>query len=267
MERLGKVYRVAFDGPRILCLPHIIDNVVQKPGLGTPESQKVDISSREGQEVDFTDGSAPIKGSSWFTVGNPDTQTHEDLVTNIVEFAYVYQNPLERIAEVLIEFAREHLQGLSIDEAQKEAKKLPTALMSPEGELTRDSVLRVGAYLDNKRPLIISDIDLPIAIQTARQKSLDAKRDADVFEKLAGGYAGAVRNLMEAARQSGQTLSFGQAYEIFFQQRALDTVGKAQSISFIAPNMDGVLKTVVVGSTPTGTQAPAQTPTPTPRGK
>lgn len=249
IERFGKFYRVAFSGIRILCLPHLIDMVVVKPGLGTLEFQDIPISSEPGQEVDFTDGSAPIKGTAYFSIGDPNKRTFAELVDDIIRFSYAYQKPLDRIANVLTEFAREHLQGMTVDEAQVRAKKLPEVLKGTAGTEVKTALEEIGVHLDPERSITVSDIDLPTEIKASRQRSLDAAREADATGKLGQGYANAINFIIEAAKKAGHEISWADAQTIFQNQRALEVAGKAESISFVAPDMASVIKTLSVGST------------------
>lgn len=235
IERLGRFCRVLRPGVSFLCLPGIIDKIRTKESM---KLRRIDLYEDEaGNEMDFEDGSAPIKAQVWFNIGVEDD--------DIKNFVYEVTNPKMWIEERFDDYIRPLLQDLTIDEAQKQKNQIATEASNA----LRDSVKKVtGAVLDKSKGLLITDILLSKETKEARAKRLEGQTEAERSAKVGKGYIDAIMAIIKGAEDAGTKLTFDQARELYEKQRGLETIGRTgANVTFVAPDIKGVLRTINIG--------------------
>jgi regulator of protease activity HflC (stomatin/prohibitin superfamily) len=236
IERLGKFCRILRPGVSFLCLPGVIDKIRTNESM---KLRRIDLYDDEaGNEMDFEDGSAPIKAQVWFNIGEEDG--------DIEKFVYEVTNPKMWIEERFDDYIRPLLQHLTIDDAQKQKNQIATEASNA----LRDSVKEItGAILDKSKGLLITDIVLSKETKEARAKRLEGQTEAEKSIKVGEGYIKAILAIVKEAKKAKAPITFDQAAEIYEKQRGLETIGRTgANVTFVAPDIKGVLKTVNIGT-------------------
>jgi hypothetical protein len=207
-------------------------------------------------EIDFKAGSAPVDAAAWYQIGDPEALRRGDrekLASDILKYAYTVlpEEREERIIEIFEGALRPVLQQRTIEEAQTGSTQA-----SKEGveEAQRTGLTELGVYPMPGKGIIIRDIELPIGIVELRQLELTGEKRALEMKAASGGYWASIQEIIDAAARATPSivLSPDKAQEIFERQIALATISKTgANITFIASDIDGVVKTITVG--PKGT--------------
>lgn len=243
IERFGEFNRIVHSGLRILCLPGIIDKIADKGTLRYKE--KALFADAEKQYyVDFRDGSTPVIMKASYRVG-PQTDSVEDLDDAIYRFTYTMRSNEEReerIEEILESSVIPLLQALEIGQAllQKDA----IAEIVTKDKKVLGALEAMGVELNDKKGLIITDIDLTPEIIEQRQKKLEGASEAEKQSAQGLGYARSIVAIMKEL-----AISEYEARSIYETQRGLETLEKVQSnISFVAPDLKGVHLAMGIGN-------------------
>ena len=246
VERLGQYYYTKENGWALLVLPGIIDRIAPDGGRGDYKYKKVDLYTSGGSKdnIDFTDGSAPIKAEIWYRI-NPDQKDSPALWT------YVVKDSEARVREVIDSVARPKLQKISIDEAQQNLDSISEGVRNDPG--VQRALKNVGAQLDPTRGFLITDVELPPGIVTMREELLVGTKEAGKQATQGLGYVRTILAIIEEAKKNSQTIGLEQAISIYQTQRALETLGKTgANITLVGENVKGVLMTMGLGGkTPT----------------
>jgi hypothetical protein len=234
IERLGKAYVIYHDGPKILCMPGVLDKIVERNTLQFQEL--VLYEDETAATIDFKDASAPIDASAWYCIGDPKEKKKDDweqkVNTHILLWAYAFADPKGRIEELVDGTARPLLQKHSVDNAQVKKNTIATEVV---GDKTLTTALKqIGAFLEEEKGLIIRDIKLTEEQRALRRQRLKGQADGEEIEKRAKGWEKAIRNLAK-----GLDVNPEKAVEVFNTQRGFEVLEGAD-ISFVAPNIDGV---------------------------
>jgi regulator of protease activity HflC (stomatin/prohibitin superfamily) len=229
IERFGKFMYVINPGINLLCLPGAIDKIRSKISL---KSQRVDLYQDEpGNVMDFTDGSAAVKAQVWYAVTCPE------------KYFYEVSNPKNWIEEKLDNFMRPELQEHGIDEALRRKNCIADkALNGLKDEIENT----IGVKMDR---VLITDLVLPDEVVKMREERLAGQTEAEKSTRIGKGYADSINAIIQGAKDAGHEITFEQAQAIYERQRGLETVGKTgANITFIAPDIDGVMKTINIGT-------------------
>lgn len=245
IERFGKFYRIVHPGITVIC--GFIDRVVYN---SNSKYQRKNLYQDEPNNVDFQDGSAPVSMQVWWKIGDPAAEMNGDvkqLEEDICAFVYVATNPINKLEEVIDAFVRPLLQRMTIDGANIGKESVASSAMADEG--LKNTLKEVGIYLEPKKGCLITDINLPPEIIKLREMQMEGKKDAERSSARGRGYAQAITAIMEEAKDAGSKINFKEAQEIFERQRGLEVVGSTgANVSFVAPDIHGVMKTLDIGS-------------------
>lgn len=247
IERFGEFNRIVHSGPRILCFPGLIDEVVAS---GTLRTKDIELFADETPpyEVDFNDGSARVRSKAWYCVASEGCENIEEINQAIYDFTYTLKDESsvrERIEDVLESSFVPLLQKRTIGEALVEKDTIAEGAVTEE---VRGALKVNGIHLINKRSFIITDIVLPEAIIKLRQKKLEGESEANKQEEQGAGYARAIAGIIKAAKIAGENVDWKTAQGIYAQQRGLETLANTGSnISFVSPDIRGVQKTMGIG--------------------
>jgi regulator of protease activity HflC (stomatin/prohibitin superfamily) len=256
-ERLGEYHQVIRKGWDILCLPGIIDKVVEDGGRGDFKWHRIDLFSDEKKnKIDFTDGSAEVKAQVWYRIKN----TNDD----VYRWVYTVDDSPRRIEEITDGTIRPLLQKESIDEASINMQAISQTGRTDPGMI--QSLADMGVELDPHKGIIVTDIKLPKTIEDDREETLKGKRAASRQAAQGAGYALAIRAIIEEAAKSheikdekgnviqtipGRKISWKQAVEIYEKQRGLETLEKKTgAMNFVSHGLSGVLVSMDISQTP-----------------
>lgn len=248
IERFGIFNRIVHSGPRILCLPGLIDKIVDSGGSLRSREIELFADEKPPYQVDFIDGSAQVRSKAWYCLGPEKCNDLTALDEAIYDFTYTLKNEQavrERIEDVLESSFVPQLQRLTIAEALVQKDTVAENAVNTE---VRDALKVNGIYLIEKRSFIITDIVLPDEIIKQRQKKLEGESEANKQEELGAGYGRAIAGVIKAARAAGKELSWEAAQGIYERQRGFETLGTTGSkISFVASDIKGIQKTIGIG--------------------
>lgn len=236
IERLRKYYRTARTGWTVLCFPGIIDSIAPNNGQFDFLYHDIDLYDN-GREINFLDGSAPIRAKGYYKVDDRDHEAPS-------KFSYIFAESKKRISEILLGVARPMLQVFSIDEAQKNLNEINRMIR----EVTEKTLGEIGIVLHPERGFIIDDIILPEETRRARHLLLESEKKALSQKRLGLGYAQAITTIMKEAENIGSPITFEVAREIYETQRSFDTIaGTGANVTLVASNVRGLLKTLNLG--------------------
>lgn len=246
VERLGKYHRIAHAGIRVLCLPGLIDSVKYRGDL---KLRRLDLYVDEkNNQIDFKDGSCPVKIQVWWKIGDPTAKKDEDVDNDIYKFVYAAEKPENKLEEMVDAFARPRLQDMTIDEANIKKDHVAKDVNDDPG--IKQSLSDIGSYLDPKKGCLITDIALTEDIVKLRKQEMEGSKDAVKAAKKGAGYAQAIAAIIEEAKKAGKEISFQDAREIYERQRGLETVGETgANITFVSPGIQGLMTTLGIGET------------------
>ncbi len=268
IERFGEFSRIVHSGPRLLCFPGIIDKVVAEDNLrwktlnlfaDEAKDGSAPPNTKKSYHVDFKDGSTPVSMEASYRVG-PQGSSTDETDNAIYLFTYAMQNASEResrIEGLLESEAIPRLQELEIGVALVQKDKIAKEVTANARVL--EALILMGVELNPNKGLIIPDIALTPEIIAQRQKKLEGASEADKQKALGLGYARSIKAIKE---ELGCTEK--EALQIYNTQRGLETLASLQTnVSFIAPDIKGVLKTMgVVDASPRNHQTTQQRSSP-----
>ncbi len=198
-------------------------------------------------EIDFTDASAPITAKAWYSIANPVDVANEDsdeVTRQVALWSYRYDDPRERAGAIFDGALRPLLQAMSIDDVQTKGDEVCEQAV----QAARPILAGLGAYPVSSKALIIDDVALPATVIAIREKKLEGEKLAAQAEEQFQGPARAINGIIKAAEALGHTIDFETARGIMQQTQILEAIGNSKAnISFVAPDMPGVLKTIAVG--------------------
>ena len=237
IERFGRYLRTIYPGINLLCLPEIIDKTRSKVSL--QRQQVLLFQDAPENEMDFQDGSAVISAQVWFTVKDPG------------KFTYAVVNSKNWIEERFDGFIRPRLQDRTIDEALVQKNQIAQETFTeslPELDdktLVQDINETIGVEVHR---FLITDFSLSDEIKEERRKRLAGRAEAEQAMHRGRGYFDAINAMLIEAKKHDVELTFQEAREIYERQRGLETVGQTgANITFIAPDIHGVMKTIDIG--------------------
>jgi regulator of protease activity HflC (stomatin/prohibitin superfamily) len=259
VERLGTFYRIAEDGLKVLCLPGLIDRIPKNgkgsyKGKGMPlyQEKKDDEGVVKDNAIDFADGvTAPIKATIFYQLEKPTTPIGPTEHPGY-KWLYTFENPEDRIQEVVDATLRPILEGKDFDEAKKDLKSISLEVIGTQA--IKNSLAQMGAVLHPEKGLLITDIVLSSEMIALRAKVQEGEAEAKKQEKQGEGYGKAIKAIRDASLEvlacdivTGKptkwgepTISFSEAKAIYEQQRALETLGKTGSnVTFVSPDLKG----------------------------
>jgi hypothetical protein len=251
VERLMKFQSVKFAGLN-LAFPFIDHVRFRSTFLGKDVELFMDDNDPGKRvEINFKEGSsAPIDASAWYQIANPEdirNGRRSNIINDVLKYVYTLNegDTEERVAEIFEGAFRPRLQALTIDEAQKDLKKtIETAV-----EDAKQDLADLGVYVSHGTGIIVRDIEIPQGILELRELELKGKKRAAEIAETSKGYWRSIQEIIDGAKASSEDISVEKAQEIFERQRAFDVIQQTGSnVTFIAPDMDGIVKTITVGS-------------------
>jgi hypothetical protein len=262
VERFGYFWDVKFAGPRIL-IPWIDNEVMRDNFL----QKSVELYQGEGDknvEIDFVDGSAPIRAAAWYQIGNPDNVEHGDLdaVRNQVLY-YTYRVKADerqsRVAEIFEGAFRPLLETVTIAEAQAKAEAFAKQAIdgvsaSPgteEREGARKALAEIGVYPFPGKGIIVRDVVLPLVIVELRERELRGRSDAQEAISRSASYWQPLVHMKNGLASAGLAdISGEEISRLFLAQKGFETLQKTGSnVSLIASDIDSLQKVITVGAT------------------
>ena len=255
VERFGYLLRICIGGAPILCLPGLIDRVVEDEwstleyqhfNLYVDQYKKLD---RERALVNFTDGSAVVAITLNFCIGSPRRDNESEgewrsrLKNAIICWTYAYEEPVKRIEALADAYVRPELGTRTIDKA--------TADMGDIGNKAAkeiESLLEIfGAYLAEKNSVLIRNIEIPEELQKIRMERLMGEASGDET-------AMALDRLSKIEQLKG--MSPEDLRDYYLRIELVRNLGKTGNVNFVAPNMAGVMAVVDVGRKPANSNLP-----------
>jgi regulator of protease activity HflC (stomatin/prohibitin superfamily) len=235
IERLGKFKMVYFRGWHIRVIG--VDSI-RGGAKGDLRAKQLKLYSETNPpNVDFSDASAPVDASIWRQIGNSDdivAGRWEKVTESIRDWTYLYENPDQRIDDLVGGELRPLCQGKKISEANKDRDSIAHTVM----EAVVQEMNKFGAYTPNdKKRLVISDIRIPPEIIALREMALEGEKRAQESVNEAAGYWKAIREIADHLHITVQ-----EARGIFETQRGLDTIRETKpSITLVGKDLSGVL--------------------------
>lgn len=215
IERLGVKYRILRAGPRILCIPGIIDKVKETVSL-RKQSQKV-YQDELDHKSEFKDGvSAPIRIEYWFTIPDVDD--------NIWSWVYGTIDPRKYIEQSVDSAARAYFPNHNLEDAL--ASK-GNSVDIVDTELQKRFLKDVGIHGEE---CLLEDIILSTDLDKLRQQEYEGQKAADKTVREGLGHAKAVtESIMGEFKKAGYDISPEKAMDFYNYQRTLDTLPKIGS--------------------------------------
>lgn len=249
IERFGEFSRIVHSGPRILCLPGLIDKIKDQGNLRYGELALCADEKDPPFRVDFDDCSTQVLMKASIRIG-PQTGSIESLDKAIYLYTYTIKNPAEReerIEEILEEAVMPLLQPLKLSQALIEKDAIAKTVTADQE--VRSALEAMGVELNPQKGLIIPDIILPPEVIALRQKKLEGETEASKQEELGSGYANAILGIIKAAEKAGKIVSWENAQAIYETQRGLETaVSMKTNTTFVASSMQGILNMIGVNN-------------------
>lgn len=256
VERFGLLWDIKYAGLRIV-IP-FVDNVVLRGDFLQKEA-KLFMGGAPGEriEIDFIGGSAPIDASAWYQIANPDDvdagRWEETVDEQVLRYVYrVRENERSsRVAAIFQDAFRPLLERKPIEEAQSQMRNLADEAT----ETARDALAEMGVYPFPKKGIVIRDMDIPQDIIELRKQVLRGEMDAKEAVNRAAVYWQPVAKMKEGLAAAGITdVTDEQLFNIFLQQKGLDTLQKTDSnLTFVSPDIGAVLTAITGGLKPTST--------------
>lgn len=242
IERFGKFSGIVHSGPRILCLPGLIDIVVANGTLRYKELVLF-TNKKDRYLVDFSDCSTPVVMKASYRVG-PQDKSLEETDNAIYLFTYTINNLNEleeRIEGILESATAPQLRALVISDALLQKNTIADAVTADIN--VRSALEAIGVELNPQKGLIISDISLTTEIIALRQKKLQGSSEAMKQVIQGTGYAQAIKAIMNELNTSEES-----ARNIYQTQRGLETLVELKTnVSFVSPNINDIQKTIGIG--------------------
>ncbi len=253
VERFGYFWDVKFAGPRILIPwidnPILADDFLQK-------QVKLFQGAKEPISIDFIGGSAPIDASGWYQIANPgDTESGNLKEVREQVLKYTYRVKVDerasRVAEIFQGAFRTFLEQRTIPDAQKEME----GLAAQGADAAREALAEIGVYAFPKKGIIVRDIDLPPVLIELRERETRGIADAQEAINRSRSYWEPLVEMkkgMAKASAGALKMSDKDIKHLFLAQKGFETLQKTGSnVSLVAGDIDGVLKTITVGSVTT----------------
>lgn len=245
IERFGRFVAVKPRGFYVKWLPGLMDKTIYR---GSFKAREVPLYTGEDNEIDFTDGTARVRASAWYQVGNPAdiAKKRWDVVqSQVSRWVYAVDNSSERLVSIVEGNFRPLLQALSINEAQLKGETIAEQAV----EESREALEQVGAYPRPEQAIVIKDIPIPGNIQALRELQLEGASLAQKAANLAVGHPNSIRAIIDGAKELGETLSWEAAQAFYERMVGLETLGKTgANISFVASDLKNVLLSMGVGA-------------------
>jgi|GEM_PF-6175253 hypothetical protein len=217
IERLGIKYRILRAGPRLLCLPGLIDKIKEIVTL-RKQSQKV-YQDELDHESEFGDGpTAPVRIEFWFTIAD----TEKDI------FSWVYGtvDPNKYIEQNVDSATRAYTPKVTLEEG---LQLKGNAIDILDDDLQQRLHENTGII---SQECLLEDIILGDELKKLRQQEYEGKRAADKNVQEGLGHSMAVINsIMAEFKKAGYEITPETAMEFYNYQRTLDTLPK------IGPNV------------------------------
>lgn len=267
VERFGLIWDVKFSGPR-LRIPFIDTTVMLDDFL----QKQVELFLKDGGPerfaIDFKEGAAPIISAAWYQIANPvDVEGGIWGAVRNQVLRYTYRVKAEERASRIAEIFQGAFRGVLERKSATEQRTFVEAEAEME-ELARQGTVASGAALEEigvypfpQKGIIVRDVDVPEEIVKLREKVLAGEMEAQEAINRYRSFHEPLRQMKRGLTEGdgGMTLSDAQILQFFLAQRGFETLQKTGSnVSLVAADIDGVLRTITVGST---NQPPRSGPT------
>jgi len=252
VERLSTFHSLKFSGISLMLWKGVIDTFAEQGDLKAFKVQLFCEGDGTKEVFDFTDGSAPIDAEVWLHIGDPrldpKKRADRELLTQQVKlYAYSTGDPMTLARSIIEDKLRPLLQQNSIDEAQTRGHEAADPAITE----ARASLAALGIYPRAVQAIMINDVELPPEIVAMRAKRLEGETSAQEEEAAAMGPTRAIMAIQKASKGKDGTdkgITFEEAQEIYFRRATLDTIaGTGANVSFVASDMNGVVRMVDVG--------------------
>ncbi|MFA5872316.1 MAG: SPFH domain-containing protein [Parcubacteria group bacterium] len=207
IETFGRFRRVAYPGPRILCLPGIIDKV--KATVPYQVRLRRDLFTEElRKKLELQDVTVTIEGHIWYEVVDP------------IKWVYNYRDPVGHLEESFDNSVRPKFQALRSEEADT---KRPDIVANSLSLLCDQLLEKTGAMV---KDFYMPDFDYGEEGDKARLQKFQADKRMSANVTDAKGWTAAIEAIMESALKSGHPISWEEARNFYLDQRRLETLGK-----------------------------------------
>ncbi len=251
VERYGKFWTVKFAG-LTLVIP-LLDSVVFR---GSFQQQSIDLyvlPDGKRSHIDFPDGSSPIIATGWYQVGDPkalEKGARRQLTAHIIR--YVYRMDASKIVpfvtDVFQSIFRSELERHPTGVAQNRLPELIEAALVG----IRAVLAEIGMYGNT---ILSSGLDLTDAQRAYRDQEIRGLAHAKEMIGRAPSYYEPLLAMIERYKKAGISLSPQEILKLFLDQKALESLERmGANVTFVAPGIDGILKTLPVGGSPAPTQ-------------
>lgn len=248
VERFGQFYEVKLRGLRFYCMLGLVDTIrVDGTLLERKKAIFEDLSTDSKlEEIDFTNGSAPIEAYMWYKNGRPggnDEQIKED----IVAYAYTNEDPEARVVQITEDRLRPKFQELDVDKASETRADLVNGVKDD----IRRELEPYGLYFSKEPPIVIADIGLTDEEKKLRQERMRGQTTADEIASESDGYRRGIEAIMyrivknpDETTQQVDVCDFETAAKIWREQQTRKMFEKTGSrITIIGKSAASVVKT------------------------
>lgn len=249
-ERFSTFHSIKFSGFSFMLWKGVIDTFAEQGDLKAFKVPLFGEADGTKEVFDFTDGSAPIDAEVWLCIGDPNLDPKKDrelLSEQIKRFVYAVGDPKLLARSIVEDKLRPLLQHLSIDEAQKKGHEAA----DPAITQAKASLAAIGIYPREPQAILINDIELPPEVVAQRAKRLEGETTAEQEAAEAMGPLKAILAIQQGSKGpdgTGPGITLEEAQNIYFRSETLQTIrGTGANISFVASDMDGVVRMINVG--------------------
>ena len=244
IERLGELVRIQPKGMYVIWFPGMIDKFKCRD---TFMAKEVPLFQGPGHMMDFIDGSTEVSITAWYHIANPAHVADKawDLVfAQVTRWVYAVDGAPARLVSILEANFSPLIQAHTIEDARlfhEDCAELAVRISRPALE-------QIGAYPRPEQAIVVDDILISADIVALRQLKMEGEMNAQKAANQSRGYSQSILNIIEDAKKAGQEISWPEARELFERQRGLETIERTgANVTFVGPDVSGVLKTLDIG--------------------
>lgn len=254
VERFGLFWDIKFAGFCIL-IPFIDNPVLDDDFL----QKQVDLFVEDGGEntlikIDFTDGiSTDIPASAWYQIGDPadiESGNWDEIHSQVLKYTYLVKatERSSRVAEMFQTAFLRRLEKVSYKDAREQMEQIAEDAVSA----AKESLKVIGVFPFPGKGIVVKDAKLPEEILELRRQVLRGEMDAQEAVNRSRSYWQPLIDMKKGLRdEGGFELTDKEILEFFTTQKGFEVLAKAGKLDFVAPGIDGAMKTINVGATGT----------------
>lgn len=252
IERFGQFYEVKLRGLRFYCARGLVDIVKAKGNLLERKKAIFEDLSTDSklEEIDFTNGSAPIEAYMWYKNGRPEG-SDEQVKKDIIAYVYTNEDSEARVVQIAEDWLRPKLQKLDVDTASLTRVDVINEVKNDIG----GDLAPYGLYFSKEPPIVIADIGLTEGEKLLRQERMRGQTTADEIASESDGYRRGIEAIMyrivknpDGTTERERICDFETAKNIWEAQQTRKMFKETGSnITIFGDSAEGVIKTFDVG--------------------